>query len=81
MVYGPPKIPLQIMCLFVYPDERLIKMPAPVGPIAPVYSPLPDLGGKQRAKAVPPIASEAEERVNNLRQHRGSFLGFWNRSR
>ncbi len=43
------------MCLTVDADEHLIKMPAPVRPVAPVCPPLPDLRGKQRAKAVPPV--------------------------
>ena len=40
------------MCLAVDADKHLIKMPAPVGPVTPNYPPFPDLGGKQRAKAV-----------------------------
>ena len=43
------------MCLAVDADEHLIKMPAPIRPVALVYPPLPDLGGKQRAKTVPPV--------------------------
>ena len=43
------------MCFAVDPDEHLIKMPAPVRPVTPDYPPLPDLGRKQRAKAVPPV--------------------------
>ena len=43
------------MCFAIDADEHLIKMPAPVRPVAPVYPLLPDLGGKQWTKAVPPI--------------------------
>ena len=43
------------MCFAIDADEHLIKMPAPVRPVAPVCPPLPDLRGKQRAKAVPPV--------------------------
>ena len=43
------------MCLAVDADTHLIKMPTPVLPVAPAYPSPPDLAGKQRAEAIPPI--------------------------
>ena len=51
MIDRPP----QVMCLAVDADTHLIKMPTPVRPVAPAYPPPPDLAGKQRAEAIPPI--------------------------
>ena len=45
----------QVMCLAVDADTHLIKMPTPVRPVAPAYPPPPDLAGKQRTEAIPPI--------------------------
>ena len=44
------------MSLAVDADEHLIKVPAPVRPVAPVYPPFPDLASKHRTEPVPPIA-------------------------
>ena len=67
------------MCLAVDADKYLIKMPAPIRPVAPVYPPLPDLGGKQRAKAVPPVPyglmadvdATLEQEIFDLSQRQG----------
>ncbi len=67
------------MCLTVDADEHLIKMPAPVRPVAPVYPLLPDLGGKQRAKAVLPVPhgfiadvdAALKQEIFNLSQRQG----------
>ena len=44
------------MSLAVDADQHLIKVPAPVRPVAPVYPPFPDLASKHRTEPVPPIA-------------------------
>ena len=44
----------QIMSLAVDADEYLIKVPAPVRPIAAIDAPPPDLGSKHRAETVTP---------------------------
>ncbi len=43
------------MCLAVNADEHLIKMPAPVRIGSVTNTAFPDLGGKQRTKAVLPV--------------------------
>ncbi len=43
------------MCLAVDADEHLIKMPAPQRIGSMTNAAFPDLGGKQRTKAVPPV--------------------------
>ena len=68
------------MCFAIDPDEHLIKMPAPVRPVAPVYPPLPDLRGKHRAKAVPPVPHDLmanvdapfEQKIFDLSQRQGT---------
>ena len=45
----------QIMSLAVDADKHLIKMPAPVPPVAPVYAPFPDLTGEHGTETIPPV--------------------------
>ncbi len=67
------------MCFAIDADEHLIKMPAPVRPVAPVYPLLLDLGGKQWTKAVPPVPhgfitdgdAALKQEIFNLSQRQG----------
>ena len=57
------------MSLAVDADQHLIKVPAPVRPVAPVYPPFPDLASKHRTEPVPPIAHRLVADVDTTFEH------------
>ena len=58
-----------LMSLAIDADQHLIKVPAPVRPVAPVYPPFPDLASKHRTEPVPPIAHRLVADVDTTFEH------------
>ena len=57
------------MSLAVDADQHLIKVPAPVRPVASVDPPFPDLASKHRTEPVPPIAHRLVADVDTTFEH------------